>query len=119
MAIQKKTTVKQSYLAAFRDAQTRLKDAKDVVKLLEDNAKKEELYLLRAYHAGALVERGELIFTVTEKERRSIKWKEEYATKLGPQAVEDIINLTIPTISEEVKVIRKVKETRKSTLKSA
>ena len=119
MAIQKKNTVKQSTLASFTDLQAELKQAKELVKHLDKQLSNEEFELVRAYHANTPIERGELTLVVTEKERRSVKWKEEFARVQGPQAVQDALDNAIPTIIESVQVIRKVKETRKSTLKSA
>ena len=119
MANQKKNVVKQSTLVNFLSIKTDIKGLKGQLKQLEELLHEEELTLLRAHHTQTPIEHGTLVLEVSEKERRSVKWKEEFAAKLGAQAVEDALNQTAPTIFEHVEVVPRIERQKKSSLKSA
>ena len=76
-----------------------------------DLAKHEELAMY-ALDTGVKVEAGALVAGVDTKESRRPAWKEEFARVAGPQAVEDVIAATVPTVTRKLVVLENGKATK-------
>lgn len=97
--------VKQNDLIDFRKRAAQIASIEKSLQQLKDTQKKEEEALLTAMRKKIPFERGPLLAAINVTERRSPKWKNEYARALGPDAVQTIIDATAPIVYERVIIV--------------
>ena len=97
--------VKQTDLSDFRKRAEKIASIEKSLKQLKEEQEREEATLLMAMRKKIPFERGPLLAAIRTTERRSPKWKNEYARALGPDAVQTVIDALVPTVYEHVAIV--------------
>ena len=102
----KSRLIKQAELADILAKREHIQDLKKILKQAEDELIRTELLTLHALKLGTSVEPG--VYTAGAEEKagaRRPSWKEEFANRLGADAVQQVIGATLPGASSVTLVI--------------
>ncbi|MCH7759831.1 hypothetical protein IIA15_00295 [candidate division TA06 bacterium] len=97
--------IKQIQLRELAEYRRGIAESKRSLRHLEDQLKEREAAVIDALGLKAKVERGAITPAIDVKSRVAPKWKEEFAERLGPRAVQKVIEDTEPSLTNKLILI--------------